>query len=279
VSLLKQKDVVAQALLGKMMTMLDQHENVASQDRIMSEKGMSDEHLALLDGMCEALEKTKSKLRSFEDAQQDMHRVLADFKANKLGAGAYGTEAMEAKLERYMRVNKDIDGRCTEALQQTPLTPAITQEVNPFMQQVRVHLLHHVARVLRHRAEAHRHQRAHVHRRSLALVRDAQALVQQLRVRRRQHALPAALRHQRRIRPLGERVQLEPQLPEALFANHVVRSRAVERQRERVHKRAEALEHHALHARRPPLFYTLAISHTKQVEPLDQPDVKDFIVH
>ncbi len=64
------------------------------------------------------LEKTKSKLRTFEEAQQDMHRVLADFKANKLAAGAYGTEAMETKLDRYMRVNKDIDGRCTEALQQ-----------------------------------------------------------------------------------------------------------------------------------------------------------------
>jgi hypothetical protein len=40
------KDVVAQALLGKMLTMLDQHENVVSRD-----KGMSDEHVALLDGM------------------------------------------------------------------------------------------------------------------------------------------------------------------------------------------------------------------------------------
>ena len=113
VSLLQQKDVVAQALLGKMLTMLDQHESVVSKD-----KGMSDEHLALLDGMCAALEKTKSKLRTFEEAQQEMHTVLADFKANKLGAGAYATEAMEAKLDRYMRVNKDIDGRCTEALQQ-----------------------------------------------------------------------------------------------------------------------------------------------------------------
>jgi hypothetical protein len=113
VALLQQKDVVAQALLGKMLTMLDSHESAMSQD-----KGMSPQHLALLDGLCDAFEKTKTKFRTFEEAQRDMQKVLADFNANKLAAGAHHSEALEAKLDRYMRVNKDIDGRCTEALQQ-----------------------------------------------------------------------------------------------------------------------------------------------------------------
>ena len=113
ISRLKQKDEVAQALLGKMLTMLDQHESVVSNGR-----PWSDEHLSLLDGMCDAVENTKTRMQSFEKTQQDMQKVVADFKANRLASGAYDTEAVEAKLERYMRVNKDIDGRCTEALQQ-----------------------------------------------------------------------------------------------------------------------------------------------------------------
>jgi hypothetical protein len=68
--------------------------------------------------LCDAFEKTKTKFRTFEEAQRDMQKVLADFNANKLAAGAHHSEALEAKLDRYMRVNKDIDGRCTEALQQ-----------------------------------------------------------------------------------------------------------------------------------------------------------------
>jgi len=113
VSLLQQKDVVAQKLLAKMLTMLDQHESVVSLDN-----NMTLEHNALLDGLCKALEKTKSKMQTFEQAQQEMQRVVADFKAHKLVSAANDTEAIEAKLDRYMRVNKDIDGRCTEALQQ-----------------------------------------------------------------------------------------------------------------------------------------------------------------
>ena len=113
VALLQQKDVVAQALLGKMLTMLDQHESVVSLD-----KSMSHEHQALLDGLIGAFEKTKSKMQSFEQAQQEMQRVVADFKANRLAPAAHDAEAIEAKLDRYMRVNKDIDGRCSEALQQ-----------------------------------------------------------------------------------------------------------------------------------------------------------------
>ena len=110
---LQQKDAVAQELLSKMLTMLDEHESAVSTGR-----PFSDEHLSLLDGMCDAVENTKIKCQGLEKTQQEMHKVLADFKANRLSAGAYDTEAMEAKLDRYMRVNKDIDARCTEALQQ-----------------------------------------------------------------------------------------------------------------------------------------------------------------
>jgi hypothetical protein len=59
----------------------------------------------------------------------------------------------------------------------------------------------------------------------------------------------------------------------------VVRPRGIKRQRERVHERTEALKHHAVHARRRALLYTLHIMNTKQAEPLHQSDVKDFIMH
>ena len=114
VSLLQQKDVVAQALLSKMLTMLDQHESVVSNLK----DGISSDHMSLLDSMCDVVEKTKTKVQGFEQTQQDMQRVIADFKAGNLQAsGAYETEALQTKLDRYMRLSKDIDGQCSEALQ------------------------------------------------------------------------------------------------------------------------------------------------------------------
>jgi hypothetical protein len=114
ISLLQQKDVVAQALLSKMLTMLDQHESFVSNG-----KPLSRDHLALLDSMCLAFEKTKRKMQTFEQTQQDMHQVIADFKANKLPpAGAYATEALQAKLDRYERMSTDIDAQCRQALAQ-----------------------------------------------------------------------------------------------------------------------------------------------------------------
>ena len=114
VSLLQQKDVVAQALLSKMLTMLDQHESVVSNLK----DGISSDHMSLLDSMCDVVEKTKTKVEGFEQTQQDMQRVIADFKAAKLApSGAYETEALQTKLDRYMRLSKDIDGQCSEALQ------------------------------------------------------------------------------------------------------------------------------------------------------------------
>ena len=114
ISLLQQKDAVAQALLSKMLTMLDQHESVVSNG-----KPLSQDHLALLDSMCLAFEKTKQRMQTFEQTQQDMHKVFADFKADRLPpSGAYATEALQAKLDRYERMSTDIDAQCRQALQQ-----------------------------------------------------------------------------------------------------------------------------------------------------------------
>ena len=114
ITLLQKKDVVAQALLGKMLTMLDQHDSAVS-----SGKPLSPDHMALLDTMCEAFEKTKKKMQTFEQTQQDMQQVIADFKAAKLPpSGAYETEALQTKLDRYLRLYNDIDRQCTQALQQ-----------------------------------------------------------------------------------------------------------------------------------------------------------------
>jgi len=114
IKLLQNKDVVAQALLGKMLTMLDQHDAVVSNG-----KPLSHDHLQLLECMCEAFEKTKQKMQTFEQTQQDMLKVVADFKAARLpAAGAHESEALQTKLDRYLRLYKDIDGQCSQALQQ-----------------------------------------------------------------------------------------------------------------------------------------------------------------
>ena len=111
VSLLQQKEVVAHALLRKMMTLLDEHESVVSSVN-------QNDQIQLLESMCDVVEKTKTKVHSFEQTQQEMQRVLADFKAGKLqSSGAHETEALQVKLDRYMRLSKDIDGQCSEALQ------------------------------------------------------------------------------------------------------------------------------------------------------------------
>jgi len=114
VSLLQKKDVVAQALLAKMLTMLDEHESV-----LHDAKHKPEEHMALLDGMCEALERTKSKMSGYEKTQREMQRVVDDFKAGHLAAPrAYETEAVQTKLDRYMRLSNDLDVHCRQALEQ-----------------------------------------------------------------------------------------------------------------------------------------------------------------
>jgi len=114
ISLLQKKDVVAQALLGKMLAMLDQHDSV-----VANGKPLSQDHLSLLECMCQAFEKTKTQMQSFEQTQQEMQRVLADFRAAKLPpAGAHESEGLQTKLDRYQRLYNDIDSQCTQALQQ-----------------------------------------------------------------------------------------------------------------------------------------------------------------
>jgi hypothetical protein len=114
ITLLQKKDVVAQELLDKMLTMLDHHDTV-----VATGKPISEDHMSLLDSMCVAFEKTKQRMQTFEQTQEDMKRAIADFKAAKLPApGAYASEGLQAKLDRYERMSSDIDAQCRQALQQ-----------------------------------------------------------------------------------------------------------------------------------------------------------------
>ena len=114
ISLLQKKDVVAQALLAKMLAMLDKHEGV-----LHDAKHKPEQHMALLDGMCDAIERTKSKVTGFEKTQEEMQRVMDDFKAGHLPASrAYDTEAVQTKLDRYMRLSNDLDAHCRHELEQ-----------------------------------------------------------------------------------------------------------------------------------------------------------------
>ena len=74
--------------------------------------------------------------------------------------------------------------------------------------------------------------------------------------------MPVALEDvcRRLIGPLGQLGQFQPQLPEALRANHVVRSGGIEGLREHGDKRTEPLERRPVHACRRALLYTLCIS-------------------
>jgi hypothetical protein len=112
---MQKKDEIAHALLTKILTMLGEHSDVVSQ----LHNHLSPDHHVLLDAMCEALEKTKGKMTSFEKTQTEMQRVLADFQHGRLASHAPGrdTEDIKARLDTYAKMSKQMDLQFSQALQ------------------------------------------------------------------------------------------------------------------------------------------------------------------
>ncbi len=109
------KDEIAQTLLTKMLTMVGNHENVLSK----MNNTLSPDHHVLLDAMCDALEKTKGKLQTFENTQNEMQRILADFQQGKLVAGTQTQDAqsMQRRLDTYAQLSKEMDVQFSQTLQ------------------------------------------------------------------------------------------------------------------------------------------------------------------
>jgi hypothetical protein len=107
ITLLQKKDVVAQELLDKMLTMLDHHDTV-----VATGKPISEDHMSLLDSMCVAFEKTKQRMQTFEQTQEDMKRAIADFKA---GDGARGARAGGMAREADSLAGENREGTCGSA--------------------------------------------------------------------------------------------------------------------------------------------------------------------
>jgi hypothetical protein len=114
-SQMQKKDEIAHALLTKILTMLGEHSDVVSQ----LHNNLSPDHHVLLDAMCEALEKTKGKMASFEKTQTQMQRVLAEFQQGRLASHAPGRDAedVKARLDTYAKMSKQMDLQFSQALQ------------------------------------------------------------------------------------------------------------------------------------------------------------------
>lgn len=119
ISQMQKKDEIGHALLTKILTMLGEHSDVVSQ----LHNHLSPDHHVLLDAMCEALEKTKGKMTTFEKTQTEMQRVLADFQQGKLASHtpARDTEYIKTRLDTYAKMSKQMDLQFSQALQNQQL--------------------------------------------------------------------------------------------------------------------------------------------------------------
>ena len=119
ISQMQKKDEIGHALLTKILTMLGEHSDVVSQ----LHNHLSPDHHVLLDAMCDALEKTKGKMTTFEKTQTEMQRVLADFQQGKLASHtpARDTEYIKARLDTYAKMSKQMDLQFSQALQNQQL--------------------------------------------------------------------------------------------------------------------------------------------------------------
>ena len=113
VSLLQQKDKIAQTLLGSILAKLDQQESVVA--RLQQAKPA--DHEALLEAMCDAFEKTKGKLQSFEKTQAEMQRIVADFQGGRLSSAlAPDAHNFEKRLDKYQKLSRDMDAQFSHDL-------------------------------------------------------------------------------------------------------------------------------------------------------------------
>jgi cytochrome c556 len=108
---MKKKDEIEHALLSKILTLIDKHDT-------QLQGGPAGDHHVLLDAMCQALEKTKGKIQSFEKTQNEMQRILADFQQGKLApsAQAFDTHNIKARLDKYSELSKQMDQQFSHML-------------------------------------------------------------------------------------------------------------------------------------------------------------------
>ena len=113
VSRLQQSNVIAHKLLTQILGMIGQHQDVVSK----LQDGMPADQIKLLDAMCEAFEKTKGKMLTFEKTQQEMQRIITDFQSGKLASSAtHDAEDMQKRLDKYVKLSQDMDAQLSGAL-------------------------------------------------------------------------------------------------------------------------------------------------------------------
>jgi chromosome segregation ATPase len=108
---MKKKDEIEHALLSKILALIDKHDS-------QLQDGPLGDHRVLLDAMCQALEKTKGKMLNFEKTQNEMQRILADFKQGKLAPSeqALDSHAIKARLDKYSELSKQMDQQFSHTL-------------------------------------------------------------------------------------------------------------------------------------------------------------------
>ena len=113
VSRLQQSNVIAHKLLTQILGMIGQHQEVVSK----LQDGMPGDQIALLDAMCEAFEKTKGKMLTFEKTQKEMQRIITDFESGKLASNAtHDAQDMQKRLDKYVKLSQDMDAQLSGAL-------------------------------------------------------------------------------------------------------------------------------------------------------------------
>jgi ArsR family metal-binding transcriptional regulator len=113
VSRLQQSNVIAHKLLTQILGMLGQHHDVVSK----LQDGLPADQITLLDAMCEAFEKTKGKMTTFEKTQQEMQRIITEFQSGKLTSSAtHDSHEMQQRLEKYIKLSHDMDAKLSETV-------------------------------------------------------------------------------------------------------------------------------------------------------------------
>jgi hypothetical protein len=160
VALLQEKDAVAHTLLGRILSTIGQHEA----DVAKLQQAKPGDHDSLLEAMCDAFEKTKGKMQTFEKTQAEMQRIVADFQGGRLHAPAPGSDAhtLEKRLDKYSKLSRDMDAQFSGDLAR---------------QQARIRELErgHEAALQRQQARMHELERSQAGK-----IQDLEAKVQQL---------------------------------------------------------------------------------------------------
>ena len=108
VSRLQQSNAIAGKLLTQILGMIGQHQEVVSK----LQDGMPADQMTLLDAMCEAFEKTKGKMQTFEATQRDMQRIISEFKSGNLTSTAtHDAQEMQKRIDKYVKLSEDMDAQ------------------------------------------------------------------------------------------------------------------------------------------------------------------------